>query len=88
MARFLGLLIALALVEGALAQGSSAQFGVSFEWVPVGDPGNPNDPFIGPAIGAVVPRPERGSVPYVYNISKYETTIGQYSAFLNAAMTV
>ena len=26
----------------------------------------------------------RGAVPYVYSISKYETTIGQYAAFLNA----
>ena len=28
--------------------------------------------------------PPRGAVPYVYSISKYETRIGQYTAFLNA----
>jgi formylglycine-generating enzyme required for sulfatase activity len=77
--KFLVLLAAL-----ALAQGSMAQSGVSFEWVTVGDPGNPNDPLIGVPTGGIVPPPTRGSVPYVYSISKYETTIGQYTAFLNA----
>ncbi len=67
----------------ALARSSIAQSGVSFEWVTVGDPGNPNDPLTGIATNGQTP-PARGAVPYVYSISKYETTIGQYTAFLNA----
>jgi formylglycine-generating enzyme required for sulfatase activity len=73
------LVLVLAL---ALAQASIAQSNISFEWVTVGDPGNPNDPLTG--ISSDVPPPSRGAVPYVYSISKYETTIGQYAAFLNA----
>ena len=65
----------------ALAQSSIAESGVSFEWVTVGDPGNPNDPLTG--VTSQTP-PVRGAVPYLYSISKYETTIGQYTAFLNA----
>jgi sulfatase modifying factor 1 len=72
----------------ALAQGSFAQSEVSFEWVTVGDPGNPNDPvssIYDPFLSGIdQPLPTRGAVPYVYSISKYETTIGQYTAFLNA----
>ena len=75
------LLILLAAL--ALAQGSFAQSGVSFEWVTVGDPGNPKDTLTGISTGGQTP-PTRGAVPYVYSISKYETTIGQYTAFLNA----
>jgi formylglycine-generating enzyme required for sulfatase activity len=56
---------------------------ISFEWVTVGDPGNPNDPLTG-APTDYGPLPVRGAVPYAYSISKYETTIGQYAAFLNA----
>lgn len=56
---------------------------ISFEWVTVGNPGNPNDPLTGVATNGQTP-PARGAVPYVYSISKYETTIGQYAAFLNA----
>ena len=75
------LLVLLAAL--VLAQGSIAQSDVSFEWVTVGDPGNPNDPLTGVWTGGETP-PTRGAVPYVYSISKYETTIGQYTAFLNA----
>ena len=74
------LVLVLAL---ALAQASIAQSNISFEWVTVGDPGNPNDPLTGISSGGM-PTPTRGAVPYVYCISKYETTIGQYTAFLNA----
>jgi hypothetical protein len=81
--KLLVLLAALALAQGVLAQGTTAQSGVSFEWVTVGDPGNPNDPLTGVPVGTSPP-PVRGGVPYVYSISKYETTIGQYTAFLNA----
>lgn len=41
--------------------------------VPVGNAGNPNDSATG-----------YGGVGYNYNISKFETTIGQYTQFLNA----
>jgi formylglycine-generating enzyme required for sulfatase activity len=67
----------------ALTQSSIAESGVSFEWVTVGDPGNPNDPLTGISTGGQT-SPVRGAVPYAYSISKYETTIGQYTAFLNA----
>ncbi len=43
--------------------------------VPVGNAGNPNDPGTGSLYGGVA---------YNYNISKSETTIGQYTQFLNA----
>jgi formylglycine-generating enzyme required for sulfatase activity len=76
--KFLVLALALALVQGSIAQSD-----ISFEWVTVGDPGNPNDPLAGFQSGNQ-PLPARGAVPYVYSISKYETTIGQYTAFLNA----
>jgi formylglycine-generating enzyme required for sulfatase activity len=82
--KLLVLLSALALAQVAAAQETSAQSGVSFEWVTVGDPGNPKDPLIGVPSGGPVSPPEHGSVPYVYSISKYETAIGQYTAFLNA----
>ena len=62
---------------------SIAQSEISFEWVTVGDPGNANDPLSGIAAGDETP-PARGAVAYVYSLSKYETTIGQYTAFLNA----
>ncbi len=78
--RLLFVLVALFLTQ----RGVVADSGVSFEWVTVGDPGNPNDPLVNAPQGNIVPRPQRGSVPYVYSVSKYETTIGQYTAFLNA----
>jgi formylglycine-generating enzyme required for sulfatase activity len=48
--------------------------------VTLDDPGNPNDPLTG-APTDYGPLPVRGAVPHVYSISKYETTIGQYTAF-------
>jgi hypothetical protein len=74
--KLLVLMLALAFVQSSIAQSN-----VSFEWVTVGDPGNPNDPLTGLTTAAP---PVRGAVPYVYSISKYETTIGQYTAYLNA----
>jgi formylglycine-generating enzyme required for sulfatase activity len=72
----------LALLLTLALHSSLAQSEISFEWVTVGDPGNPNDPLTGVPSG--VQTPVRGAVPYVYSISKYEITIGQYTAFLNA----
>src|SRR5262249_23703270 len=42
---------------------------------PVGDVSNPNDPATGNLYGGVG---------YAYNIGKYEVSVGQYAAFLNA----
>ena len=58
-----------------LPLGSIANAGITIDWVAVGDPGNSNDLF-GSGIGRVV---------YSYQIGKYDVTIGQYAAFLNAA---
>jgi sulfatase modifying factor 1 len=48
---------------------------VTIETVPIGDVGNPNDAATGNLYGGVN---------YAYNIGKYEVTVGQYTAFLNA----
>src|SRR3954469_4561908 len=48
---------------------------ITIDTVPVGDVGNPNDPATGNLYGGVN---------YAYNIGKYEVTVGQYTAFLNA----
>ena len=45
---------------------------VTLDWVTVGDPGNAADTT------------GYGAVPYRYQIGKYEVSIGQYTAFLNA----
>src|SRR3954453_24186180 len=51
---------------------------ITIETVPVGDAGNPNDP------GHIFYPNTYGSVSYLYNIDKYEVTVGHYTAFLNA----
>jgi len=48
---------------------------ITYEMVTVGNPGNAND-----TVGAGY-----GAVSYSYQIGKYDVTIGQYAAFLNAA---
>jgi formylglycine-generating enzyme len=48
---------------------------ITIETVPVGNPGNANDPATGNLYG---------SVNYAYSIGKYEVTVGQYVSFLNA----
>jgi len=68
-ARRLLTLVALMLFS-ALAQAES----VNYEMVTVGNPGNANDTG---GIGI-------GAVGYEYQIGKYDVTIGQYTAFLNA----
>ncbi|MBL9156895.1 MAG: SUMF1/EgtB/PvdO family nonheme iron enzyme [Verrucomicrobiales bacterium] len=52
------------------------------EFVNVGLPGNPADPIDGDA--AVAGTQNFGSVPYEFRIAKYEVTLAQYTAFLNA----
>jgi formylglycine-generating enzyme required for sulfatase activity len=70
-----GLLAAVAL--GVLAEAASAQ--ITIATVPVGNPGNGADTLVMPD-GTT----GYGSVSYSYNIGKYDVTIGQYAAFLNA----
>lgn len=48
---------------------------ITIDTVPVGNVGNANDPATGN---------HYGGVNYAYNIGKYEVTVGQYTAFLNA----
>ena len=48
---------------------------ISIDTVPIGDVGNPNDPATGNLYGGVS---------YAYSVGKYEVTVGQYTAFLNA----
>jgi sulfatase modifying factor 1 len=65
-------LVALTLATvGMLAQTAAAV--ITVETVAVGDRGNPNDPTTG-----------YGGVNYGYAIGKYEVTLNQYTAFLNA----
>ncbi len=56
------------------ASTASAQVDIGLEFVEVGDPGNPPDPFTGDQFGAVA---------YAYRIGKFEVTNAQYVAFLN-----
>jgi formylglycine-generating enzyme len=74
MKRTLALAILLASAVSASA--------ITIDMVPVGDVGNPNDPADGDSITAGVQN--FGAVGYAYNIGKYEVTVGQYVAFLNA----
>jgi formylglycine-generating enzyme len=52
-----------------------ATHAVTIDWVTVGDPGNAADTT------------GYGAVNYEYQIGKYDVTIGQYTAFLNAVAT-
>ena len=51
---------------------------INIETVPVRNPNNPSDPTTGGRYGAV---------PYSFEIGKYDITIAQYTAFLNAVAT-
>ena len=64
-------LVAMMLASLALPNA----YAVTYELVPVGNPGNANDPATGNLYGGVA---------YDYQIGKYDVTIGQYTAFLNA----
>ena len=48
---------------------------ITIDTVPIGNPGNANDPATGNLYGGVA---------YNYRIGKYDVTVGQYTAFLNA----
>jgi formylglycine-generating enzyme len=70
-AGFLVLSLGLAGAAGTV----QANGGVTYDLVPVGNPGNANDPATGDLYGGVA---------YDFQIGKYEVTIGQYTDFLNA----
>jgi sulfatase modifying factor 1 len=65
--------VGVAALLGSLAVPARAQ--VTIDLVPVGNAGNANDPATGNVYGGVG---------YAYQIGKYDVTIGQYTAFLNA----
>ena len=66
-------MVGVAAMFGSLAVPARAQ--VTLDMVTVGNPGNAND------TGGT----NNGAVNYSYQIGKYDVTIGQYTAFLNAA---
>lgn len=66
-------IIIVASILATMSVSVAAQ--VNYELVLVGDPGNPSDVT------------SFGRVEYTYQIGKYEVTIGQYTAFLNAVAT-
>src|SRR3954451_20308467 len=53
--------------------------GITIDTISIGDPGNIADTTVNNDGTSGY-----GSVAYVYNIGKYEVTVGQYTAFLNA----
>ncbi len=63
-------------ILGSLATACAAFAQVTIHWFPVGDPGNPAD--------EVSASNSYGAVPYGFHISKFETTIARYTAFLDA----
>lgn len=72
----LGRLAALSISLVACSQGgssNSATTQINYPLVTIANPNNPNDPLTG-----------IGSVAYTYQIGKYDVTISQYAAFLNA----
>jgi formylglycine-generating enzyme required for sulfatase activity len=69
-------LAAAALVLVSATPGSAT---VVVDWVVVGNPGNPADTNSSNCFAA-----DCGSVPYAYQISRYEVTNAQYAEFLNA----
>jgi sulfatase modifying factor 1 len=59
----------------ALLSTRSAYAAITIATVPIGNPGNANDPSTGGVYGGVA---------YSYAIGKYDVTVGQYTAFLNS----
>ena len=53
---------------------------VTIDTVPIGNPGNPDDP-------ATSNQYPFGGIAYNYRMGKYDVTVGQYTAFLNAVAT-
>jgi sulfatase modifying factor 1 len=72
---FFYLLVASVATCISLGASTVCRAAITIDTVPIGDPGNPNDPVTGNRYGGVG---------YAYNIGKYEVTVGQYVSFLNA----
>jgi len=68
--RFIPLITVYACSQGGSSSNSQP---VVYPMVSVGNPGNASDPAT-----------DFGKVDYIYQIGKYDVTIGQYAAFLNA----
>ena len=66
-----------------LCVGATASANIALDFVPVGDPGNPND-TITSLDGSGL---HFGGVNYTYFIGTYEVTLNQYTTFLNAVAT-
>ena len=66
---------ALILVCVSFVATSRPAAAVTIDTVPIGNPGNANDTANGGSYGGVA---------YKYNMGKYDVTLGQYTAFLNA----
>ena len=69
-----------ALFAAGLAAGTTCAAPVNMQFVLVGDIGNPNDTVI----ASHDPTMFFGGLDYPYQIGKYEVTLKQYTAFLNA----
>ena len=65
--------VAILSLCGALV--AQSVWAITIATVPIGSPGNADDPATGSLYGGV---------PYNYRIGKYDVTVGQYTAFLNA----
>jgi sulfatase modifying factor 1 len=74
------ILLSITLAVLCFARFASAD--IAYQFVIVGDPGNPNDTADGDDSTPGVQN--FGSVGYSYQIGKYEVTIAQYTEFLNA----
>ena len=78
----LAAIIAIALLPAGLAQADVFNMPngqTSLQFVTVGDPGNVADTVVQQDRSSGY-----GSVPYIYQIGKYNVTLGQYVQFLNA----
>jgi formylglycine-generating enzyme len=64
--------LAVLSLYGALV--SQSVWAITIDTVPIGNPGNANDPRTS----------AYGGVAYRYNIGKYDVTVGQYTVFLNS----
>jgi sulfatase modifying factor 1 len=64
----------------ALCSSTTCRAAITIETVPIGNPANPPDTAVMTTDGTT----GYGSVGYNYRIGKYDVTVGQYAAFLNA----
>ncbi len=72
-------LVFLLAAFGALAADART---ATIDWIPIGNPGNANDPADGDSSTSGIQN--FGAVAYAYRIDKYDVTNSQYSEFLNS----